>query len=792
MFSYYGDNSFYTRMPFRFSCAGRDNYGYCNTASITSDQANDPLNLFPNITTNLPSTYTCDPYPYQPISCDYPPGNPASSITDIVGAIRHFVFNGITEDFIEGSNQNPDIDCAKLYSLKEIHYPTGGSTLFEYELNYYLKTASSGEDPGEGLRYGGGLRLKRMTSLNQFSEPFIVEYDYDLSGVVTNQQKWNTPYLYLPGSTGPQTYGRCLNIVHHTAPVMNSNPVSYRRVYEKYPEGAIEYGYITAYNFPATYESWYLGYFPGCPPLTFEPMSWSCSIFPFTSGWQERPFYTSLLSYKATYNDRNIFDNHTIVELERYLYDYIDGGYIYGMEGHRWDETCNDNIRANIYRIPVGKSLKKEKILTNYYHRSPDIIDEVIDSTKYTYNIDFELVKKIERVQSDGKRLVTQYSYPFDIENPNLIFTKQEVLDSLISKNLFNLLLIEESFIDDEKISGTINVYDFMDDNYKDILCLRAKYRLVNNEYNKELNFDSHDIHGNLMQYNFQNDKKITFLWGYNFLFPVCKIENVEYTTVVNQLGCSYNELQTKSSQELTVIFNSLRENPAMQQSQIYSYTYLPLIGITSMTNPANITTYYQYDEFGRLIDVLDHEKYLTHHYEYNYQQCTLEVNPEDLFFDYSAGQQSVSINSNSFWNASESIDWIDIYPKNGHQNGSIQISCSENPSTEDRTAQIHVSCGEVIKAITLNQAAACYIEVDPDHVFFSQNASSELITVNYNTEWNVSVLSGDWISITNINDAGFTINCTENTGPYREGAVYISGTDCGNIIISIEQSGSY
>jgi YD repeat-containing protein len=54
--------------------------------------------------------------------------------------------------------------------------------------------------------------------------------------------------------------------------------------------------------------------------------------------------------------------------------------------------------------------------------------------------------------------------------------------------------------------------------------------------------------------------------------------------------------------------------------AQMTTYTYDPLIGITSVTDPSNFTTYYEYDAFGRLMFVKDKDGYVQKMNEYNYR----------------------------------------------------------------------------------------------------------------------------------------------------------------------------
>lgn len=60
----------------------------------------------------------------------------------------------------------------------------------------------------------------------------------------------------------------------------------------------------------------------------------------------------------------------------------------------------------------------------------------------------------------------------------------------------------------------------------------------------------------------------------------------------------------------------------AIPKAIVTIYTYKPLIGINSITDARGVTTYYDYDNSGRLMECYYKEgtnKYILKHYNYHY-----------------------------------------------------------------------------------------------------------------------------------------------------------------------------
>ncbi len=106
------------------------------------------------------------------------------------------------------------------------------------------------------------------------------------------------------------------------------------------------------------------------------------------------------------------------------------------------------------------------------------------------------------------------------------------------------------------------------------------------------------------------------YIWGYNKTYPVAEVVGASYTsimTVVNQSVLD-NPLDDAT---LRTELNKIRIN--FPSAHATTYTYSPLVGITSQTDVNGRTTYFYYDEIARLALVKDNEGKIVKKLCYNY-----------------------------------------------------------------------------------------------------------------------------------------------------------------------------
>lgn len=130
-------------------------------------------------------------------------------------------------------------------------------------------------------------------------------------------------------------------------------------------------------------------------------------------------------------------------------------------------------------------------------------------------------------------------------------------------------------------------------------------------------NYTAYDMNGNLCEQYKTADVRTVYLWGYHNSLPVAKIVGSDYTTCISYVNTSV--LQTPSSdQALRDEINKVRTGLVGSKAQVTTFTYTPLVGMTSQVDPAGNVTFYEYDNHGRLTLVRDQHRNILKKYTYN------------------------------------------------------------------------------------------------------------------------------------------------------------------------------
>ncbi|MGV9004451.1 RHS repeat domain-containing protein [Flavobacterium sp.] len=138
------------------------------------------------------------------------------------------------------------------------------------------------------------------------------------------------------------------------------------------------------------------------------------------------------------------------------------------------------------------------------------------------------------------------------------------------------------------------------------------------NTLEDRLRYNSYDVYGHPLEVKRENGMPIRYIWGYNNTQPIAKIENATYSQVQSYVA----NLQTLSNgvneANLISALNSLRS--ALPNAMITTYTYKPLVGVSTITDSKGDKITYEYDSFGRLKSVKDRAGNILSENEYHYR----------------------------------------------------------------------------------------------------------------------------------------------------------------------------
>lgn len=244
---------------------------------------------------------------------------------------------------------------------------------------------------------------------------------------------------------------------------------------------------------------------------------------------------------------------------------------------------------------------------------------------KYIYNNEEHIqLSQDQTIDSKGDIIEGYYYYPGDYDNI-------ENFSTLIGKNIISKPVKTFSTNNNNIINGSIFKYDYDGsvieiNKYENSILLAksahdpAVVTSIPDNFVKKTDITYHPVTKKPIEYLSVDNYPVTYLWGYNNTQVVAKIENATFDAVEIYLDCTYNELQNKTDGDLLTIFENLRNNPDLPNAMITSYTYEPLVGMKTETDPSSKTIYYNYDDFNRLETIKDQDGNIIKHIDYNYK----------------------------------------------------------------------------------------------------------------------------------------------------------------------------
>jgi YD repeat-containing protein len=479
---------------------------------------------------------------------------------------------------------------------------------------------------------GPGLRIKKITK-KSFTSPDIVEqYSYiDSSTGKTSGQVANIPaYLsnisVASGSGGTAEYF-CNFRVYASASnctLINSKSsyVGYSYV-DKKILGPIENGRVLS-HFNNHAEASDINSSSGFP---FPPNA--------SQDWKR-----GVLLNKIVYDS-----NNQIKSKESYHYDVIPNT-AKSFYGIKIASTTQLNYAANNQSIINTLQAVSYPIITDKYALISDTTIEInngielMQSNFYNYSVNDFNLSKSEQKTSDGSSKIKYLFYPKDYSNSS---GTSPLLSSMIEYNILDKpveeVLVKKTLGTEKMIAGAVNEFGYEINGTDKVFSLRRvlianstsfnlsdRYNFLHipPHYDEKIAYKYNDMNGKPRTISVNNGANTSYIYSYKNQYPIAEIKNADYSTIESVLGGSaaLSSLSASSptDAEVNTLINTLKNSSLLKDAQITSYTYKPLVGITSSTDAKGMTTYYEYDLFQRLKTVKDQNGNILKQTDYHYK----------------------------------------------------------------------------------------------------------------------------------------------------------------------------
>jgi len=336
---------------------------------------------------------------------------------------------------------------------------------------------------------------------------------------------------------------------------------------------------------------------------------------------------TGQLTKKVVYNQEN-----KPLKKDIYEYDFDEKFKQVNFKvAFIFDDNCNsalngygryyDVFAGNYSEYISGQAKLREHHEISYSYLTGSA-DSLIQNKKYFYdNPLYTFYNRLELTLSNGKTIKSLIKYPLD-QIQNLSAKALTGKNALVSADRIQEILEEERYINNTFLERITTNYT--NDWPNTTLSLPYNIEMQRGNQNKEIiiNFSRYDTYGNILQQNQEGGIPISYLWSFGNQHPVAEVKNIEYATLESILGqTSIINFASNIPNETTVnsFLAPLRASNLLQNAHITTYTYKPLIGVSSVTDPKRMTTYYEYDGFGRLKFEKDQYGNIMKSYCYNY-----------------------------------------------------------------------------------------------------------------------------------------------------------------------------
>lgn len=483
----------------------------------------------------------------------------------------------------------------------------------------------------------GGLRVKRILDYaDNVSTPVVVkQYEYTLEDGITSSGTLGTKPVYTyfvhydfkiqssfpeePSYGGNFNYNyfiRSSNSVNDIA-YINGSPVTYSRVVEKSTSNGVSLGKTARY---------FTSFKEGSPVIqdVFPSVPVAYTTWSYGLMTKEEIYNSINQLVKKT---ENIYQTHTdpyyqnSARLENFRSISI-APVKFLWSGNPFTPQIDPN--GDVHYVLMSSFTpfagRIELVQTSEFDYSAGAATAKVD-TYYAYDSQMLYLKEKKIVNSKNEELKSQFKYAADKvtlgEDPNGVFS------AMSARNQIKNVVEEKQLKGSTHLISRITDYKHWGSDVYEPTNIYSKYSTESAELRvKYLNYDPHGVPVSVSK---EGGPPECYVWGYGGSLLVAKISNASYAAVSAALGGAaaienFRNLKTPTDVQVEAFLAPLRTSSALGGSLIESYTYNSLSGITKHVDAKKLASYYEYDNFQRLLHIKDQDGHIVKRFDYNHR----------------------------------------------------------------------------------------------------------------------------------------------------------------------------
>lgn len=500
-----------------------------------------------------------------------------------------------------GAIKTSDLNYLLTGTLTQISFPTGGYNTFTYEENTFDNKVFD-SSVGISITTGGGLRIKQIVSGGTNTTLKTRNFKYSGGRAIMPPCLFYFSHFVCQITNGQSGYKNYLVQSSTSSTPLSSlrsgNTVGYDMVEESLTDE--ESTQIVRYSFHNDIENPHSGGSPFVSP--------------------DINYYNGLpQSVTYLYKDNKINKEY---QTKKVLFEYTSfaAGYVKAF----YYTKQMTSLAKYEYSIEWVKKIYETTLTAKSTEGSSSLSEtsesNIVEGKYFSYN---DLNKQVNLVCTNNN-YVQKVFFPQDFTDA--------VSVGMVGKHMINTPVESISMDNTTVISG--EKVDYKYETASGMYVPNIIHRLAppspltidnyRSYFVPKIYFDKYNSKGKPLQVR-TDEGSVIYIWGYKNQYPIAEIKNVTFsqiTPIISEATLETIANQDEPTAANWTLINNLRGNELLKDAHITTFKYKPLVGVSEITTPNELVTYYDYDTNGRLYEIYfkeDGVKRILEQNEYKY-----------------------------------------------------------------------------------------------------------------------------------------------------------------------------